>query len=34
MLGDLLERMTGAEIGVLKPGVKPMTAAEGATFQR
>jgi hypothetical protein len=32
MLGDLLERMTGVEIGQLKYGVKPMTAAEGATF--
>lgn len=34
MLGDLLERMTGAEIGVLKAGVTPMTEAEGASFTR
>jgi hypothetical protein len=34
MLGDLLERMAGAEIGVLKTGVRPMTAADGATYVR
>jgi hypothetical protein len=34
MLGDLLERMTGAEMGVLKPGIVPMTEADGATYTR
>ena len=34
MLGDLLERTTGAEIGVLKPGVRAMTEADGATYTR